>query len=178
MKIFITAVLGTLAAFVATGAGAAETKGAACSLLSTSDIEAVTGEKAGAPNPMDMDVPSGQTTHETMYACLWPVAATMGQVAVSMGRLPPGQSAQSLANHNAGMDALRAKHYKEEAKDFGNATCSVMTPPVSEKDGMNMSACSAGANGKIVSVTFMSPKTRLSIDKTKALLDRAIGRLR
>jgi hypothetical protein len=178
MKMCIPAVLGSLAAFVAVGAAAAETKGSACSLLTSGEIEAVTGAKAGPPTPMDMDMPAGPTKHETMYGCLYPVAANKGQVAISMGRLPPGLSAQTLAKQNAGMDALRAKHYKEEAKDFGDASCSIMTPPASEKEGIIMSACSAGAKGMIVSVTFMSPTKRLSIDQTKALLDRAIGRVR
>ena len=119
----------------------------------------------------------GAGKHVTMYACLWPVRSVQGQVALSMALMPPGQDARSLAKNNAGMDALRAQHYTEEAKDFGNTTCSGMTPPASVKDGVGMFACSAVAHGKIVSVTFISPSKKLSLDQMRVLLDKAVARL-
>jgi len=171
-------ILGTLAAFASGGVLAVDTPSVACSLLISSEIEAVTGTKSGAGTPMDMNVPSAQGKQETVYVCLWPIAAQKAQVVVSMGRLPPGQNTQAIAKKNAGMDALRAKHYSEESRDFGSTTCSAMTPPASEKGGMNMTACTAGAKGRLVSVTFMSPTKKLSIDETKSLLDKAVGRIR
>jgi hypothetical protein len=177
MKIGTPVLLGTLAALAAAAAIAADTPGAACALLTQGDLDAATGSKSGAPNPMDQDVPTAPGQHVTMYACLWPVSGVQGQFAVSMGPVPPGQSAQSLGKNNVGMDALRAQHYTEETKDFGNSTCSTMTPPASVKGGVGMAACTAVAQGKIVSVTFMSPTKKLSIEQTKVLLDKAIARL-
>ena len=172
------AVLVTLALFASGGVLAVDTPGGACSLLISGEIDAATGEKAGAGTPTETNVPTGQGKQETMYACWWPIAAQKAQVVVSMSRLPPGQSAQAIAKQNTGMDALRAKHYSEESKDFGGTTCSAMTPPASEKGGMNMISCTAAAKGMLVSVVFMSPTKKLSIDQTKTLLDTAVGRIR
>ena len=156
---------------------AADTPGAACALLTPADIEAVAGSKSGAGNAMDQDVPMGAGKHVTMHACLWPLSSVRGQVAASVAPSPPGQSAQSLAKNNVGMNALRAQHYTEEAKDFGNATCTGMTPPASVKNGIGIFTCTAVVQGKVVSVTFTSPTKKLSVDQTKALLDKALARL-
>jgi hypothetical protein len=177
MKIITTFLLATVAALAAASVRAVDAPGAACALLTQGELDAVTGAKSGSANPMDQDVAAAQGQHVMMHACLWPVSSVHGQVAVSLAPLPPGQSAQSLAKNNVGMDALRAKHYTEEVKDFGNATCSTMTPPASDKDALAMSACTAVARGKIVSVTYMSPGKTLSIEQTKALLDKAVARV-
>jgi hypothetical protein len=177
MKIVTTLLLGTLVALASAAAMAADAPGAACALLTPADLDAVTGAKSGAAVPMDKDLPMGEGKQVTMHACLWPVSSVQGQVALSMALVPPGQNAQSLAKNNAGMDALRAKHYTEETKDFGNTTCSGMTPPASVKDGLGMFACTAVAHGKIVSVTFISPTKKLSLDQMKALLDKAVARV-
>jgi hypothetical protein len=173
-----TAVLVMLAAFASRGALAGDTSGIACSLLIPGEIDAATGAKAGAGTPTETNVPTGQGKQEAMYTCWWPIAAQKAQVVVSMSRLPPGQSVQAIAKQNPGMDALRAKHYLEESRDFGDRTCSAMTPPASAKGGMNMIACTAAARGKLVSVVFMSPTKKLSIDQTKTLLDTAVSRVR
>lgn len=178
MTIRTTAVLVTLAAFASGGVLAVDTPGIACSLLISKEIDAATGAKAGAGTPTETNVPTGQGKPETMYACWWPIAAQKAQIVVSMSRLPPGQSAQAIAKQNTGMDALRAKNYAVESRDFGATTCSAMTPPASEKGGINMIACTAAAKGKLVSVVFMSPTKKLSIDQTKTLLDTAVGRIR
>jgi hypothetical protein len=75
------------------------------------------------------------------------------------------------------MDALRAQKWTEESKDFGNAWCAVMSPPASAKPPMYMSACAAAPKGLVLSVTYISPTKKLSIDQTKALTDKAAARV-
>jgi hypothetical protein len=150
----------------------------ACSLLAPGDIEVATGAKAGATHPSDYEIPVGPNKSLTVPSCTWTVPTHQGQVVISLG---PGAASDEdtvkMAKNNPGTDALRAAHYKEEAKDFPNAWCSIMTPPPSTKDGVMMSTCSAGVKGKVLSIVFMSPSKTLTIDQAKALLDKAGGRL-
>jgi hypothetical protein len=177
MKIGTTLLLGTLAALGSATAMAVDAPGAACTLLTQADLDAATGSKSGAANPMDQDLPTGSGKQVTMYSCLWPVSGVQGQVLVGIGPAPPGQSAKSLSLNNAGMDAMRAQHYTQDTKDFGNTTCFTMTPAASVKEGMHMSACGTIAHSKFVSVTFMSPTKKLPIEQTRVLLDKAVARL-
>jgi hypothetical protein len=178
MKIVISFLLVTIAALAAASAPAADAPGAACALLTQGELDEATGAKSGSANPTDQEVPAGQGQHLTMHACLWPVSSLQGQFALSVAPMPPGQSVQSIAKDNVGMNALRAQHYAEEAKDFdGNTTCSTMSPPASAKGGISISACTSAVRGKIVSVTYMSPGKKLSIEQTKALLDKAVARV-
>ena len=149
-----------------------------CSLLTSSDIEVATGAKPGDPHPIDLSASGSPTKRQTVPICMWTDAAQQGQLSLSLGPLPPGMSAETIAKKNAGMDALRDAHYTEEEKSFGNSWCSIMTPPASKKDGLIMSSCSGGAKGMVVSLAYTSPTKKISIDKMKALLDKAIGRLR
>jgi hypothetical protein len=165
-----------LAAVVWSDVGAQQS---ACSLLTSTDIEVATGAKPGVSHPSDYSVPAGSGKSETVHICMWAVAPHKGQVSLSLGRLPAGgMSAETATKQNPGMDALRAAHWTEEAKSFGKAWCSVMTPPASQKNGLIMSTCSAEVKGMILSVTFTSPTKKLTIDQTKALLDKATGRVR
>jgi hypothetical protein len=146
----------------------------ACSLLTAADIQAATGTKPSAPHPMDMDVPGHKG--DKVLACLWSVPADQGQVAVSLGHLPPNMSAETAARQNPGIDALRAAHYKEESKAFGDAWCSILTPPATQKQGLIMSSCGGGMKGKILSIAFTSPTKALTIAQSKSLLDKAVAR--
>jgi len=146
----------------------------ACSLLTAADIQGAIGTKPSEPHPRDMDVPGGKG--EKVLACLWSVPADKGQVAVSLGHLPPNMSAATAAKKNPGIDALRSAKYKEESKDFSDASCSIMTPPASEKQGLNMSSCAGGVKGMLLSVAFTSPTKKLTIAQAKTLLDKAVAR--
>jgi hypothetical protein len=53
-----------------------------------------------------------------------------------------------------------------------------MTPPDSAKEPLTMSSCTAGTKGWLLSVVFTSPTRKLTINQTKALLDKAAARLR
>ncbi|HEY7637002.1 MAG TPA: hypothetical protein VH763_15740 [Gemmatimonadales bacterium] len=146
----------------------------ACSLLTAAEIQAATGTKPSEPHPMDTDVPGKKG--ERVLACLWSVPAHQGQVALSLGHLPPNMSAADAARQNPGIDALRKAHYKEESRAFSDAWCSILTPPAGEKQGTILSSCAGGVKGKILSVAFTSPTKALTIAQAKTLLDKAAAR--
>jgi hypothetical protein len=176
MKSSTTFFIGVIAVLATLGARA-ESPGAACALLTQADIDAVTGAKSGQGHPMDQDIAGAAGQHVTAYACLWPLPGASGQMLASIGPLPPGQTAKSLNTKNPGVDALRAQHYTEESKDFGDINCGAYTAPASVKDGLGMTFCAAGRSGKVVSVTYMSPAKKLSIEQAKALIDKALARV-
>ena len=145
-----------------------------CSLLTAADIEAAAGVKPGEPHPTEMQVPG---TNDTMQMCTWVIRPQQGQIMISTARMPPGTDVKTLARNNKGMDALRAQKWTEESKDFGNAWCTVMSPPPGLKEPMFMGACASAPKGTVLSVTYMSPTKKPTIDQTKMLLDRAAARL-
>ena len=149
-----------------------------CALLTTGDIEVATGAKPGQPQPGEMDVPGGLGKGGTVYTCFWPVTAQNGQLVAGSARIPPEMDVKAAVKNNPGIDALRAKHYTAEDKDFGNAWCTVLTPPAGTSGGMMMSTCATGAKGVMLSITYMSPTRKLTIGQTKELLDKAVARLR
>jgi hypothetical protein len=145
-----------------------------CSLLTPADVEAAVGVKPEEPHPSEMQVP-GMT--ETMQMCTWVVRPQQAQIMISATRMPPGTDVKALVRNNPGMDALRAQKWTEESKDFSNAWCIVMSPPANIKEPMFMSACASAPKGTVLSVTYISPTKKLSIDQAKTLLDKAAARL-
>ena len=98
----------------------------ACSLLTSSDIEAVVGGKPSASQPIHFDdIPSGQKTVKVL-GCMWGVS-TMGQIAMSwfVGPLTDAEIAQliKMTKDNPGTNDLKKANYKETAKDFPQAWC-------------------------------------------------------
>src|SRR6478735_7380495 len=130
-------ILAALASLATAGAHAADAPKGACTLLTQPEIDSITGGKSGAGSAMDQEVPAKSGQPVTVYICMWPVPGIGGQVVISMAPMPPGQTAKSLSQDNAGMKALRDQHYTEEAKDFGQSSCSGMAPPASAKDGLS-----------------------------------------
>ena len=159
---------------------AAEEK-SACSLLTSNDIEAVSGGKVSASQPIHFDdIPSGQKVVKVL-GCMWGVS-TMGQISISwfVGPLTDDEIAQliKMTKDDPGTNDLKKANYKETAKDFPHAWCSTYTPPATAlKGGMPMSTCVGGAKGHGLSLAFMSPSKPLTIDQTKALLDKAASRV-
>lgn len=163
-------VVGLVVALASPGSPPSKT----CSLLTPAEIEAAAGAKPEGPHPNEMQVPG---TNETMQMCTWVVRPQQAQIVISATRMPPGTDVKALVKNNAGMDALRAQKWTEESKDFGNAWCVVMSPPANIKEPMFMSACASAPKGTVLSVTYMSPTKKPSIDQTKTLLDKAAARL-
>lgn len=163
-----------------TSPAAAEEK-SACSLLTSSDIEAVVGGKPSAAQPLQFDdIPNAKKVVK-VDGCLWGIS-TMGQISVSWfrGPLTDDEIAQliKMTKDNPGTADLKKANYKETAKDFPQASCSTYTPPAGAKDGMPMSTCAGGAKGQGLTLTFMSPTKTLTIDQAKALLDKAASHVR
>jgi hypothetical protein len=163
-----------------TSPAAAEEK-SACSLLTSGDIEAIVGGKVSAAQPIHFDdIPNGKKTVKA-YGCMWGVS-TIGQISISWfeGPLTDDEIAQliKMTKDNPGTNDLKKANYKETAKDFPQASCSTYTPPAGAKDGMPMSTCVGGAKGQGLTLTFLSPSKPLTIDQTKALLDKAASHVR
>jgi hypothetical protein len=155
----------------------------ACSLLASGDIESVTGGKMGVTQPLHFDdVPAGPNRSMKVLGCMYAVTSPLGQITISWftGSVTDDDIAKLIAmsKSNVGTDDLRKANYKEVAKDFPHAWCSIMTPPPSKKDGLMLSTCAGGVKGQALSITFMSPTKALTIDQAKALLDKAAAHVR
>lgn len=175
MHSHLAPVVGLLIALTWTEASAQQP---ACSLLTSGDIETLTGAKAREPHPTDMVISAGPGKGQRLNGCMW-ATSDQGMVAVSMMPALTGPAREAgLATLNQTLDALKAQHWTEQRKDLSNGWCSIMTPPPTQRDAPIMSSCIAEARGMAVSVTFMSPTKKLSIDQVKALLDKVVGGLR
>lgn len=160
---------------------AAAEQSSACSLLTSADIESVTGGKVTASQPLQFDdIPTGSKRIVKVVGCMWGIMS--GQVTMSWfrGPLTNDEIAQliQMTKSNVGTDALKKANYKEVAKDFPQAWCSVMTPPTSAKDGMYLSSCVGGVKGHGISLSVMSPTKPFTIDQTKALMDKTASHVR
>ena len=167
----------------ALAAPAAAQEKSACSLLTPADIETVTGGKVSASQPLHFDDAQASPTKTVkVFGCMWGGGSDKRQITMSwlQGPLTDGEIAQliKMTKDNVGTDALRKANYKEVTKEFPNAWCSIMTPPPSAKGGLLLSSCAGGVKGHGISVSVMSPTTALSIDQTKALLDKTASHLR
>jgi hypothetical protein len=157
---------------------AAAEQSSACSLLTSSDIEVVTGGKMGVTQPLHFDdVPAGPNRSMKVLGCMYAVTSHTGQITISWftGPVTDDDIARliTMSKSNVGTDDLKKANYKVVAKDFPHAWCSIMTPPPSDKDGVMLSTCAGGVKGQALFITFMSPTKALTIDQAKALLDKA-----
>jgi len=157
---------------------AAQQKMHACSLLTAGEIGDAVGSKIGVSRESDTVIPQGPSKGETMGTCMWKVGE-QGMVSVSVIRAAQGaQREAGLARMNQAFETLKAKGWKEEKKDYGNARCAMLTPPTSQAENTPVSTgCMAEAKGMGISVGSMAPKKSAAIDQVKALLDKAISRL-
>jgi hypothetical protein len=164
-----------------TSPAAAEDK-SACSLLTSGDIESVTGGKMGVTQPLHFDdIPAGPNRIIKVPGCLLSVPTHTGQIAIGwyVGPITDEEIAQliKMSKDNVGTAELRKANYKEVSKDFPHARCSTLTPPASAKDGMQLATCVGGLKGHGLTITFMSPTKVLTIDQAKALLDKAAAHI-
>jgi hypothetical protein len=162
---------------------AAAEERSACSLLTSSDTESVTGGKMGVSQPLRFDdIPAGPNRIIKVSGCLFSVPTDSGQITISwfLGPITDEEIAQliKMTKANVGTDGLRKANYKEVSKDFPHVWCSTLTPPASAKDGMPMSSCSGGVRGHGLSIAFMSPTKALTIDQVKALFDKVGAHVR
>jgi len=156
------------------GAGAQTPR--ACELLTGAEVGAVVGGTVGPPQETNLVVPDGPSKGETMGMCTWP-AASRASVAVAVMRAPQGaQREAALAQFRQAFQILKSQGWSEQRRDFANGTCALMTPP-SAKTGLPVSTgCFAEAKGQGISVGH-NGASGVAMDKVRALLDKAIGRL-
>ncbi|HEY8257351.1 MAG TPA: hypothetical protein VIG08_06815 [Gemmatimonadales bacterium] len=145
----------------------------ACTLLSSAEIEAITGSKAREPQPTNMKIPSGTQAGQTVNGCMWGTA-DKGMVSISVMPMPTDP-----ATRKAGMEKLdevyaklRARKWTQEEQKYPHGRCTTMTPPATEKSAPILSGCIADVHGMLVSSSYMSPTKKLPMDKSKALVDK------
>ena len=148
----------------------------ACTLLTPADIETITGAKAMEPHPLNMTIPEGPQKGQPMNGCMWGVAGN-GMVSVSTMPYPKDVSPEDMAKLEQVYGELKAQQWTQERKDFPGGSCSIMTPPPSKKDSPILSGCITQAKGMVISSSFMSPTVKLSMDQTRALMDKAVSRM-
>ena len=169
---------GTLALAIAVGSAAysADQPLRACPLLTAADIGAAVGGTIGQPHEDSMMISEGPAKGQTMAMCNWPTGTQSGiSLAVTKG-LPGSQREAGLAQFNKSFETLKSQGWSQERKDFPNGACLIMTPPASMKGTPISTGCFAEAKGMGISVGHNGP-AKASMDKVKALLDKAIGRL-
>ena len=148
----------------------------ACPLLTAGEIGAVAGGTVGQPQEDSMTITEGPAKGQTMAMCNWPTSSQSGvSLAVTRG-LAGAQREAGLAQFNKTFQTLRSQGWTEERKDFPNGACVIVTPPASAKGMPISSGCFAEAKGMGISVGHNGP-SKVSMDKMKTLLDKAIGRL-
>ena len=175
-KLFFMVFLVSMFSFVSSGL-TAEQKMHACTLLTSGEVGSAIGEgQVGQSQESDVVIPEGPSKGKTMGVCMWPIHDRQGIVTVNIIPMSQGaQRAEGLAKFKEAFDKLKAKGWTEEKKEFGNQTCVTMTPPSSEKNAPILTSCMAEARGLGISVGTMSQK-KVSIERVKMLLDKAIGR--
>ena len=157
-------------------AGGADAKMRACSLLTAAEITAAVGGTAGQPQESDLVVPDGPSKGDTMGMCSWRTGE-QNTVSVAVIRAATGASRQAgLAKMAQVFDTLKAQGWTEERKEFANGRCVLMTPPAASKGIPVSTGCFAEAKGMGLSVGH-NGGTRVSMDKVRTLLDKAIARL-
>ena len=154
----------------------ADAKLHACSLLMAADVTAAVGGAPEPPQESEFVVPDGPSKGDAMGMCTWPTEGGQSSVSVAVARATTGASREAaLARMAQVFDVLKAQGWSEERKDFANGRCVVMTPPAGK--GLPVSTgCFAEAKGLGISVGHNGP-TRVSMDRVRMLLDKAIGRL-
>jgi hypothetical protein len=151
---------------------------AACTLLTPGDIEPIIGGKLMEPHQTDMVIPEGPQKGQTVNGCMWSVPSASGMVSVSLMPAPQGASREAgMAKLEQVYADLRAQHWTEEKKSFPDGSCSIMTPPPGKQDVPIMSGCIAELKGLVVSSAFLSPKQKLSMAETRAIMDKVISHM-
>lgn len=173
-----TALVGALimVSVAATAAYGADKAPPACPLLTSAEIGAAVGGTIGQPHEDAMVITEGPAKGQTMGMCHWPIGSQSG-VSLAVTRAPQGaQREAQLAQFNQAFQTLKGQGWAEERKDFTNGACVIMTPPPTAKSMPISSGCFAEAKGMGISVGH-NGSAKMPMDRVKALLDKAIGRL-
>ena len=140
-----------------------------CSFLTAAQITAAVG-KVGEFREGDMP---GKAR---MRACSWSVPG--GLFTLSVGKVPnQNMSTRELLDYmNSMYDALKGQGWKYEKKDFGNTSCSLVTPPAGAANSSPATFCATVAKGMLV-MASVSSKASIPAEKVKSLAETAATRL-
>ncbi len=163
--------LAVLMGFAAAGQARAQ-KGSAshpCSLLTAAQISAAVGSVGES---REGDMPG--KAH--MRACSWGLPG--GLFTLSVGKVPnPNMSTRQLLDFmNSMYDMLKGQGWKHEKKDFGSASCSLVTPPAGAENASPATFCATVVKGMLVMVSTSS-KASVPAEKLKPLAETAAARL-
>lgn len=162
-----TAALCAVLIFVASNARAQSKP--VCSLLTSADVGAVGATGEGIPG--EMSAAKGVT----MKMCSWKMNA--GGLHLSANPMPPGTTREQIdAQLASTYQMLVSKGWKQEKKDFGGVSCTLLTPPANDKKSPANTSCLTVAKGIMVNADTIS-MTPIAMEKVKAVVDSAVGRL-
>lgn len=164
-----------LCVFTLAGAVNLAAQGKVCSLLTTAEVTAALGSaRAGIEG--EMPVP-GAPAEATMKMCSWPVGTGTGGMHLSVARMDPKVSFDSLvALSFQTYDQLKARGWSEDKKDFGGVKCVSVKPPAGDASAPLTTACMVQAKGMFLGATTMT-NMPVSMDKVNKLMASAAGRL-
>jgi hypothetical protein len=97
----------------------------------------------------------------------------------SIGRQSTGfkQGSRQLLDHmNSMYDMLKGQSWKYEKKDFGNTSCSEVTPPAGAANASPATFCATVVKGMLV-MASASSKASIPAEKLKSLAETAAARL-
>ena len=119
---------------------------------------------------------TGRGGKPPIRACSWSIPG--GLFVLSVGKVADSKlsTRQLLDNLNAIYDVLKGQGWKLEKKDFGNTSCSLLTPPAAAADGSPMTSCATVAKGMLVMASTQS-KASVPAEKLKSLDEAAAAQL-
>jgi hypothetical protein len=140
-----------------------------CTLLTADQITAAVG-KVGESKEGDMP---GKTQ---LKACTWSLSD--GLFTLMVGKVPDSTKStrQVLDELNSVYDLLKGQGWQYDKKDFGNTSCSILTPPAGADNGSPMTSCATVVKGMLV-MTSASSKTSIAAEKLKPLTESAAAHL-
>jgi hypothetical protein len=110
-----------------------------------------------------------------MKMCSWRMKS--GGLHLSANPVPPGSSREALEAQLAKTyQLLTSKGWRQEKKDFGNVSCTLLTPPAGDKASPANTSCLAVVKGMMVNADALN-MTAVPMEKLKLLVDSASGRL-
>src|SRR5262249_35067806 len=114
---------------------------------------------------------------QKINGCMWGVGGS-GMVSVSAMAMPQTMTReQATAKLEEIYAKLRAKKWTEEDKTYPDGRCTSFTPPPTEQKAPILSGCIVAKNGIVISSSFMHPTVKLSLDKARALTDKAMSHM-
>lgn len=148
-----------------------------CALLTAADITAAVGGPAGEPHDMNLPLGKGSPAGASAPGCMWGPTEGQGMITYSVYPMPPGaQKEEALAKLRQVTETLKSRGWKEDKKAFGSTSCSLLTPPASEKNAPLTTGCLTEAKGMAISMSYLGKKS-VPLENLKALLDKLVTRL-